>query len=287
MSVRPLFGPGGNSDSFHAAGYKSTLDAPAWVAAQGLDLYEFEAGRGLRQPPESLALIGKAAAAAGIGLSYHAPYFISISSAEEEKRENSRRIIRESLEAAECLGARTIVVHCGGCAKMTREEGMFLSRDTLTKFCEETPVSGVAVGLETMGKENQLGTLEEVLSLCTIDRRFVPVVDFGHLYARSLGKEYLTVDDFRRAFDRIATVLSDDVAKNLHVHFSRIQYTDKGEKMHLTFAQEEFGPDFEPMAECIVRENLAPHIICESAGTQAEDALAMKRAWLAAGGTIA
>ena len=40
-----------------------------------------------------------------------------------------------------------------------------------------------------------------------------------------------------------------------------------------------FGPEFEPLAEAIVREGVAPRIICESAGTMAEDALYMKRAW--------
>ena len=36
-----------------------------------------------------------------------------------------------------------------------------------------------------MGKVNQLGTLDEVLALCSVDERMIPCVDFGHLYARS------------------------------------------------------------------------------------------------------
>ena len=47
----------------------------------------------------------------------------------------------------------------------------------------------------------------------------------------------------------------------------------------LPFADEEFGPLFEPLAEAIVREGVAPRIICESDGTQAEDALYMKNAY--------
>ena len=83
-------------------------------------------------------------------------------------------------------------------------------------------------------------------------------------------------------FDKIATSLGDDFAKNLHCHFSKIEYTDAGEKRHLTFADEVYGPSFEPLAEAIVREGVSPRIICESAGTQAEDALFMKQAYLAA-----
>ena len=70
-------------------------------------------------------------------------------------------------------------------------------------------------------------------------------------------------------------------AYNLHCHFSKIEYTGAGEKKHLTFADTEFGPFFDPLAEAIVKEGVCPRIICESAGTMAEDALAMKRMWQA------
>ena len=83
-------------------------------------------------------------------------------------------------------------------------------------------------------------------------------------------------------FDTIAEKLGDRHAKYLHCHFSKIEYTAAGEKRHLTFADETYGPAFEPLAEAIARENVCPRIICESAGTQAEDALFMKNAYLAA-----
>ena len=52
------------------------------------------------------------------------------------------------------------------------------------------------------------------------------------------------------------------------------------ESYPLTFVDEEYGPSFEPLMEAIAREGLAPKIICESAGTQAEDALAMKKCYM-------
>ena len=140
----------------------------------------------------------------------------------------------------------------------------------------------VRLGLETMGKLNQLGTLEEVIELCKLSPIFSPVVDFGHLNARALGGAFPDVDSYRRIFDTIATSLGDDFAKTLHCHFSKIAYTSAGEKKHLTFADTEFGPSFEPLAEAIVKEGVSPRIICESDGTQAEDALYMKRCWEAA-----
>lgn len=275
--MRPHFGPGGNSDAFRAAGFSSTLDAPFWVSSLGLDAYEYEAGNGLSASETMLRAIGERARLSGVKLSYHTPYFISLSGIDPEKRLKSIEYIRQSIDAASLLGATTIVVHCGSCAKISRDEAMRLSHDTLVRALEALDPRGIAIGIETMGKLNQLGTLDEVLELCRIDSRLVPVVDFGHLNARECGGVFRTCDDFRRVFDRIANAISDQVAKDLHCHFSKIEWTEKGEKKHLTFEDTRFGPEFEPLIEAIHREKLTPTIICESAGTQSDDALVMKK----------
>ena len=78
--------------------------------------------------------------------------------------------------------------------------------------------------------------------------------------------------------DRAAQVLGEDRASRFHSHFSKIAFTPKGgEKMHLTFDQNDFGPDPAPLMAEIARRGWSPTVICESAGTQAEDAQAMKR----------
>lgn len=271
------FGPGGNSEAFYASGKKSTKQAPAWLREVGLDAYEYEAGNGIAAGEAALREIGEAAKEHGILMSLHTPYFISLSGVEIEKRLKSIDYIEKSLWAADLLGADTIVIHCGSAAKISREEGMRLSADTLYKTLEKLGDTSIAFGIETMGKQNQLGTLEEVIALCKMDARLSPVVDFGHLNARDCGGVFVTPDDYRRVFDKIGESLGDDKARYLHCHFSKIEWTDKGEKKHLTFADTTYGPDFEPLMEAIVRENLFPRIISESAGTQSEDALAMKK----------
>ena len=271
------FGPGGNSEAFALAGFSSTLDAPAWLSKVGLDAYEYEAGNGLSAGHSTLAAIGRRAKENGIKMSYHTPYFISLSGVVEEKRLKSIDYIRQSLEAARLLGAGTIVVHCGSCAKISRDEAMRLAADTLVKTVATVDTYGIKIGLETMGKINQLGTLDEVLELCRIDSSFVPVVDFGHLNARELGGVFRTADDYLRVFDRISSRMGSSVAENLHCHFSKIEYTNLGEKKHLTFADTIYGPDYEPFVEAIVKGKLSPTVICESAGTQSDDALTMKK----------
>ena len=270
------FGPGGNSESFYAEGHKSTAEAPAWVKARGLDAYEYEAGNGITAGEASLKKVGEEAKKHGILMSLHTPYFISLSGIEPEKRLKSVDYIKKSLWAAELLGADTIVIHSGSAAKISREEAMGLARDTLEKIIEEVGDTPIHLGLETMGKINQLGTLEEVIELCKTDRHYYPVVDFGHLNARNIGTYYTDIDSYRKTFDLVAEGLGDDIARNMHCHFSKIMYTSAGEKKHLTFSDEEFGPAFEPLAEAIIKEGLTPRIICESDGTMAEDALYMK-----------
>ena len=130
-----------------------------------------------------------------------------------------------------------------------------------------------------MGKQNQLGTLDEVIELCSLDPHFYPVVDFGHLNARERGGIFPDRDSYRRVFDAVAAGLGDEKARYMHCHFSKIEYTSAGEKRHLTFEDTVYGPAFEPLAEALVRDGLCPRIICESAGTMAEDALYMQNAY--------
>lgn len=280
MTKLAKFGPGGNSEAFYNAGFNSSADAPAWLKSIGLDAYEYQAGNGLTAGPKTLGAIGEAAKQAGIQMSIHAPYFISLSGVIPEKRLGSIRYIRESLSAGELLGAYLTVVHTGSAAKISRREAVELAKDTLAHLLSEIPENGILIGLETMGKINQLGTLDEVIELCKLSRRFVPVVDFGHLNARACGGVFPDADAYRRVFDRIGTELGDSVAKNLHCHFSKIEWTESGgEKKHLTFADETFGPDYEPLMEAIAREKLSPTLISESAGTMSDDALTMKRCY--------
>ena len=278
MSAR--FGPSGNSLSFYEAGFKHSYQEPAFLAAMGLDAYEYSAGNGISGSEKVFSELGKRAKEHGIALSFHTPYYISLSGVDPEKRLKSLDYIAKSLWAAHLMEADTIVIHAGSASKISRSEAVALAKDTLYRALEANPDSPVHFGIETMGKVNQLGTLEEVLEICKMDERLCPVVDFGHLNARAQGGLFKTEDDYKRIFDTVATALGPKKAENLHCHFSKIEYTAAGEKRHLTFKDQVFGPDFEPQTSVLAREGLSPRIICESDGTMAEDALQMKKDYL-------
>ena len=270
------FGPGGNSTSFGKRKFPEEL--PGYLSSMGLNGYEIECGRGVRISAKTYELLPKIAQENNIALTLHAPYFISLSGEKEETRLKSLDYIQESAEAAQKLGAKKIVVHSGSCAKMTREQALALASDTLKKTqqrLDENGLSDVIICPETMGKINQLGTLSEVIELCRVDERFLPCVDFGHLNARTLGG-IRTKADYAAILDEIEDKLGIQRLKHFHVHFSKIMYTAGGEKEHLTFEDREYGPDYEPLMELFYERGLEPTIICESAGTQAEDAAKMR-----------
>ena len=276
------FGPAGNSESFTTLGYKSSLQVPEYIVRMGLDCFEYQCGRGVNIGEAKATELGSIAKEKGITLSLHAPYYISMSSVEEEKRLNSIKYILDSAKAVNYMGGDRIVVHTGSCGKISRERALELAMDTMklaVKALDDEGLSHIHICPETMGKVNQLGTLDEVLELCTIDERLIPCIDFGHLNARDLGI-LKSLNDFEKIFIAIKNKLGEDRLKSFHSHFSKIEYTTGGEKKHLTFADTVYGPDFEPVMELTSKYNCSPVFICESAGTQAEDAKAMKDCYL-------
>jgi deoxyribonuclease-4 len=272
------FGPAGNAESFP---YKSSVDAPKWLREIGLDCYEYQCGKGVNVGEATARKIGLAAVEQGITLSLHAPYFINLANPDPDSLQKTIGYITSACLAADWMGANRVIIHSGALMKRTRREAQEIALRSIREVvnaCDDAGFGHIILCPETMGKINQLGDLDEVLELCTVDERLIPCVDFGHLYARSLG-----VDDgaevYCRMLSRMKEVLGEERAGRFHSHFSHIEFTPGGgEKCHRTFADDGgYGPDWAPLAAEVARRGWSPTFICESAGTQAEDALTMKR----------
>ena len=276
-----IFGPAGNAESFP---YKSSVDAPRWLAELGLDCYEYQCGKGVNVGEQTARKLGAAAAAAGISLSLHAPYFINLANPDPSSLQKTIGYILAACQAADWMGAGRVVIHSGALMKRTRRQAQDIALSSLKEVvaaCDDAGFAHITLCPETMGKINQLGDLDEVLELCTLDQRLIPCIDFGHLYARSLG-ELEGEAACREMLDKVERVLGEERASRFHSHFSRIEFTPNGgEKRHRTFADHGgFGPDWTPLAREVARRGWSPTFICESAGTQAEDAVEMKRIYL-------
>ena len=278
------FGPSGNSESFYAEGYAHTEQAAKFVKEKGLDCFEYSFGRGVRITEEKAIAIGEAFQREEIEISVHAPYFINFANPDDEMAAKSYGYVLDSAKACRLMQGKRIVFHPAAQGKATRFEAVDKTQERLKILAEYISLNGYEDMLfcpETMGKQAQIGTVEEITEFCKIAPFYTPCIDFGHINAREQGS-LKTVADYK---DRLAYMIAElgyDRMKHFHAHFSKIMYGAKGEVKHLTFADEVYGPDFEPLALALKQLNLEPYIVSESDGTQAEDAQYMKKVYVKA-----
>ncbi len=282
------FGPSGNSESFYAQGYSHTEQSAKFVRDMGLDCFEYSFGRGVRMSEAKAISIGEAFAAQSVEISVHAPYYINFANPSEESAAKSYNYVLDSARVLKLMGGKRCVFHSATQGKLDREEAVALTEERLKVLRDYIYLNGLQdlyFCPETMGKLAQIGTLEEIVRFCKIDPIYLPAVDFGHLNAREQGS-LKTVDDYRSRLEYMISELGYERVKYFHIHFSKIQYSSKGEVRHLTFADDVYGPEFEPLAVALKQLKLEPYVVSESAGTQAEDALAMKQMYERAEGSI-
>jgi deoxyribonuclease-4 len=272
------FGPSGNSDIFYEQGYKSSMEMPAWLRNMGLDAYEYSCARGVRIKSDMAEKLGSIAKENGITLSVHAPYYINMASEDSQAIEKSFEYIIDTSRVAELMGAERVVLHPGSLGKLTRKKAFENIRCNLDRIIAIMKKNGSNISLcpETLGKKNQMGTLDEILELCLLDESLIPTLDFAHLHALNAGA-LQKKSDYEAVFDRLFGVLGEERGKRIHIHYSRVEFTEKGgEKKHWRYDDVLYGPEFEPLAECLIEYGVSATIISESRGTMAEDALKVK-----------
>ena len=273
------FGPSGNCTRFYDEGHTSSTDAPKWLADQGLNAYEYSFGRGINISNEKANAIGELGKAFDVEISVHAPYYINFANPSDEMAEKSYGYVLRSCQKVREFYGKRVIFHPSTVGKMTRKEAVQLTKkrmEVLARLIVENKMDDCIFCPETMGKINQIGDVEEVAEFCKTADFFIPTIDFGHINARTYGS-LKTSEDYERIITHLINNLGMERASQIHVHFSKIEYSNGGEVRHLTFADTVFGPEFEPLAKILKKYKLQPRIICESAGTQTDDALEMKR----------
>ena len=272
------FGPAGNCKTFYEAGFKRSVQAPEWLKSIGLSAYEYSFGRGITLNDETAIELGKQAKEHGIEVSIHAPYYINFANPDDDMAEKSYMYVINSLEKLKLIGGKRLVVHPASCGKLNREEAVELTKKRLHILKDkliELGYDDYLICLETMGKPAQIGTYKEVIDMYTISQNYIPPLDFGHINALTHGS-LKTEDDYREIIDYLFKTLGEEKAKKVHIHFSKIEYGDKGEIRHLTLADEKYGPEFEPLARVLKEYNMEPVVISESSEIMAHDAKILK-----------
>ena len=283
-SLNTKFGPASNSSSFYAEGFRHTVQTAEWLSKRGLDAYEYSFGRGVKMRAETAQAIGEKFREFNIQLSVHAPYYINFASNEQERVDASVGFILQSAQKLRELGGNRCVFHAAAAGSDGRENALKRTVENikfLTESIYRSGLSDLTFCPETMGKINQIGDYKEIAEICRVDKIFTPCVDFGHQNCRTFGG-LKTEADYDEIVSYLLAELGVDRVNSMHIHFSKIEYGKAGEIRHLTFADKVYGPEFSPLAAVIRKHKLNPVIICESEGTQAEDAVEMKNIFFAA-----
>ncbi len=280
MADHPRFGPAGVPHMFRLAGAK-LADVPKLLRTEELDAFEYAAVRWGQVPQirrEDAQTLGLEAKKNDVTLSLHGSYFINLLG-EKEVVEASKRRLVACAQAADWMGAYVVVFHAGFYGKNGKAESMRKCVEALrdvSLVLKSIGIEKVKLGPETMGRHSQFGTLDEVLSVCQQLEGTQLVIDWSHLHARS-GGGLRTAQDFRKIIVSAEEKLGNEAVRNMHCHFSKIEFTYKsGERRHHVLDEVGFGPEFEDLAELIAEFKMRPVVICETA-VQDIDALKMKR----------
>lgn len=274
------FGPSGCGEEFLEEGYASLLQVPDFIKSKGLNAFEYSFGHGYRMREELARTAGKLFQENDIKVSIHAPYYINFANPEEEMYQKSEGYLRTGIKFLRYFGnADHLVFHTGSCGKIERKQCIALAtkrlEETMDRFEEEKLLEGIWLCPETMGKPLQIGTYKEIVDLCKLNSHLVPTFDFGHINALTQGS-LKGKEEYKHILDYAIEILGKDRVNNCHIHFSKIQYGEKGEIRHLNFEDEIYGPDYEPLMEVLADYNLEARVISESAGMQPRDAKIMK-----------
>lgn len=267
MADRPRFGPAGVPPEFKELKL-SIAEFPRYLHEESLDAFEYQAVRWGPKPQmkkESAEELGANAEKHDVWLTVHGSYFINLCG-EDETIEKSRDRLTSCVTAADWMGAHVVVFHPGFYGKRSPQEALRVCTKAMKGVLERIKalgITGVYLGPETTGKLSQLGSLNEILTLCESVGQTQPTIDYAHLHARGSGA-IKTKDDYAKILCAVENTLGSDVLVNLHCHYTPVEYTKRGEKKHHPMSEPGFGPDFKPFAELIAELGLKPVIISES-----------------------
>lgn len=266
MVDRPRFGPAGIPPLFRILGAE-LADVPRLLREEGLDAFEYQAVRWGQTPQlkrEDAEALGAEARKNDVLLSVHGSYYVNLCGKKEVVEASKRRLIA-CATAAQWMGAYLLVFHPGFYGRMEKSYAFKTCVEALKDIASALNGMGISVklGPETMGRVFQVGSLDEVLRICEEVEQTQPVIDWSHLHARQQGR-FRKKDDFRAVVEEVERRLGAEAARNMHCHFSRIEYTAKGERRHHVLDEERYGPEFEMLAEVIADFKMQPVVICET-----------------------
>ncbi len=201
---------------------------------------------------------------AGVAMSMHGAYYISLASKNPETREKSKQRLVNGLHWAPKMGVKRIVFHPGGYGGLSKHEAYEVVRAALREVWahNEDLLGKVWLAPEIAGKLSMFGSQDEIISICRDVDGCIPTIDWAHLHARTQGR-INDRDSFIEVLNRFEDALGNLFTKNMHFHISGITYTEAGEQSHRPLGSE-WGPDLLPLLQIVKENGYKPTFISET-----------------------
>ncbi len=201
-------------------------------------------------------------------MNMHGPYYAELLGS---KRERNRTLskMETSLQAGKIINARHLTFHVGpygdydpgqeaneqvanvmaGVVDRVREVwGDEEEEDDYSAFPWVHEAEPSLVGIETSGRQELWGTVEEVLEVCNHVEGTVPVLNMGHIHARGHGR-LRTSEDYAELFDQARETYG---GSTFYCHFAGVEHR-MGNALHYTQIKKS-DLKFEPLAEYLAEE---------------------------------
>ena len=228
----------------------------------GITAMEIEWVQRVPVNPERMLEIRTTAEKLEMYLTCHAPYYINLNTPDPLKLQASKKRILDALSMSQIAGIRSVCVHpafyLGMDPAKAFENVKRATADIMSHKQKLFP--DVNLGFETMGKPVQFGTLEEVLKL-SAEFGIYPTVDPAHLHARYNGA-INTSAEWEEMFDTYQTYLGKESLKTMHMHYSGIAYSVKGEKHHVPLRESDAR--WKDFLNVLKKRRIGGTIVCES-----------------------
>ncbi len=224
---------------------------------------------GLVQNFQEIRELGAMGREMDVELSIHTPYYMDLAS-NSELTQRCIDNVRWAGTMAEQMGGGMVVTHLGLFGEGDRKVAKKAIVDNVAGIMEwwEDNNMSPLLGLETSGRQEVFGSLDEILEICGDIKGIVPVINFAHVHAREAGG-LREPQDFGALLDRV----KDYVGGHYYTHFSGVEHEAGNEKRITPIKKGDLR--FEPLAEYLADEN--PNItIISSSPLLEHDAMYMK-----------
>jgi len=163
-----------------------------------------------------------------VALSCHLPFWINLGNDNTQK---NIEYLTAGLRVANQLGS-IAVFHLGFYGGKSFDRLLPSIVSTLREVVDRMGPGIGRLGIETTGKQKALGTVEEIAAIVTnLDgERFIPVVDWAHIYARTDGECPTSVRDVDTILDRCNEVCTGIS----YFHGGGIEYKNGNEIRHVS-----------------------------------------------------